>query len=289
MKLNYGTFDLKLICSILCLTFFAHSHALAETEAEAESPTETVFESTSQPDTLQRALSTLRQNGNPNSTAFADKIERLMASGELHIVIETKPKEIGAGVDEACGWVDVNEGTLDHLHLSATEKCAPVAHLTLVHEYEHIRIYREEALPTMLDFANRHVKPKLGDLPQSEIDLLSGYIYYAAKMNGKTNFTNEQKEEFNVYLLFKIYTETKAYLTSGAHIGNFVLRGMTGSEISDILTREYIGALLNPAEIRAAVNQAMTSQNYQDFILKTSVFRSSEFVLKNLNMSAPAN
>ncbi len=271
MELKTGPKALKLIFSCLCLTFFVASTAVADT---------------SQDETLQNVLTTIRANGNPNSTAFADRIEGLIEAGELHIQIENNSTQM-AGSTEACGWVNPNEGVLDQLHLSNSEHCAPVLHVAFIHEYEHLRIYREEALPTLFNFTKKHAAINKADIPQKEMDLLQGYLQYGLKMKGKVDFTDVEKNSFHTYLLFRIYTESKAYITTRAHIGNFITHGTSDTEVIDTLGRYYVGALLPANVLSNLVTQAIAARDYDGYIQRTMPLRTPELILKNLNISAP--
>lgn len=288
MELKQGSFKLYLIYAICCLTFFASQGARAQ-EAEPSSQSEPESESQIEPalDPLQTALLRLRQNGNPNSTAFADRMERLVTSGELILRFESTAMALEG--DSSCGWVDVNENTLNTLHLVTDERCMRIIHITFPHEYEHIRIYREEVFANLLDLKRRHVAVTQESFEKKEVEFYRGYKLYGQKMNSNPVFNETQTHDFYSYLLFKIYTESKAYATTRSHVGNFVLRGLTDIEISTTLTRSYVGALLPANFVNTLVTLSNSAVNYDDYIQKTAAFRTTTFISANLNLSAPAH
>lgn len=247
-----------------CITIFA-SHAV---KAEP-----------SQNENISKLLSLMKENQNQNTQALAEQFEVDLNLKKLAIVFDADKFD-----SDTCGTIGFLGTEIPTLYLNFNdETCAEIIVDTAVHEYEHIRILRDELFERALS-AIKQGKPVTSDtLEQKSIDYIVGFQNLKEFKNGNLIITDVLASQIMSFLQFKIYTETKAYLTARLHYGKHITQPWSDSKITSTIFTHYLERIIPLKDVQTLVQIAKNSTNYDDYVSKTKQYRSQEYSLHILN------
>lgn len=227
----------------------------------------------SQNENISQVLDLMKKNNNPLTSTLADRFEKELASGNLVISFEHEDFTDGS---DTCGTIGFLGSEKPTLFLNQKDSaCRDQLAATAVHEYEHIRILRDEVFERFIAVRSQGGTPTASDVDAKALEYIQGMqLLLNAKKPGFV-VTAENARKIMANLLFRVYTETRAYLSTRIHSGDIITDAWTDQQIINTLHHRYLEDKLPYQMVESAVQSAKGSVNYDDYLEKTLHFRSS--------------
>lgn len=255
-----------IVLASLCLTIFA---------------IDVVHAGPAQNETTVNIFRQMRTNQNESTLQLAHRLDTLINNNQLVVSYDSSK----FNDPESCGTIGFLGTDIPTLYLNKNSSiCSGDLASILIHEYEHLRILQEEVFERTLAAAAHGEKPNgLSDLDAKAVDYMQGLMHLKGfEEGGDFVLDGNKARQIMTHLQFRVYSESKAYLSTRKHLGKNIKEYWSDEQIVNTLHGMYVSNKLSLSLVRSLFEIAKNSANYDAYLNSASAYREPSYALSAL-------